>query len=67
MALAQTIINILIVVLIIYLIWYFFFNSKKTIHECQDGTKSKVIKAEKLSGNKGSSNFAWSLWFYVSD
>lgn len=67
MALAQTIINLLILALIIYLIWYFFFNSKNTIHECQDGTKSKVIKADKLSGNKGSSNFAWSLWFYVSD
>ena len=67
MGLAQTIINLLIIALIIYLIWYFFFNPHQTLHTCQDGTKSKRIPAEKLSGDKGSSNFSWSMWFYVSD
>ena len=67
MGLAQIIINLLIIALIIYLIWYFFFNPHNTLHVCQDGTKSKRIAADKLSGDKGTSNFTWSMWFYVSD
>lgn len=67
MALAKTIITLLIIALIVWLLWYLFFSNKNSIHTCQDGTKSKTIKAEKLSGKKGSSNFTWSIWFYVSD
>ena len=67
MGLAQTIINLLIIALIIYLIWYFFFNSHKSLHTCQDGTKAKTISADKLSGDQGASNFSWSVWYYVSD
>lgn len=59
---------ILIVVVIVYnlLSWYFQKSSKLT-SGLSKGTEEQTIQASSLANSSQSSNYSYSLWFYVSD
>lgn len=64
------VIIVIMLVLIIYLISYIF-SDPYTLQQMQNGQTVSVIKASSLSSNSGtnaeSTNFAYSIWFYVND
>ena len=67
MAVLKTLFLIVVVFLVVYLIYHFFTKHKYHLSGLQKGTKSKTIHANKLPINKGSNNYAYSIWFYVND
>jgi hypothetical protein len=67
MAVLKTLFLIVAVFLVVYLIYHFFTKHKYHLSGLQKGTKSKTIHANKLPVNKGSNNYAYSIWFYVND
>lgn len=57
-----------IIIIVIGIIAYRYFSSNKThLSNLKSGKSAVKIKASKLPHNKGSNNFAYSIWFYVSD
>ena len=67
MALLGIILTAALVAFVVYLIWYLFFNKAQLLSKCQSGTKKLVISPKKLSGNSHTNNYAYSIWFYVTD
>jgi hypothetical protein len=63
------VITIVVIVLILMLLRYFFADPY-TLQNIQDGQSTSTISASKLATNGTdvpSSNFAYSIWFYVND
>ena len=69
MSVLSIVITIVIIVLIIMLIRYMFYDPY-TLQQLQNGQTSSTIKSSDLATNGTdvpSSNFAYSIWFYVND
>ena len=62
----KILIGITIIILIILIIVYFSKDSK-TLSHLKDASKTTTISSSKLKANKNSSNYAYSIWFYVND
>ena len=62
----KNILYFLIIIVAIYLILMLLKNPNK-ISSMQVGTNETLIDADKLSNENNSSNFTYSLWFYVND
>lgn len=64
------VIIVVMLVLIIYLISYIF-SDPYTLQQMQNGQTASMIKASSLASNSGtnaeSTNFAYSIWFYIND
>ena len=64
------VIIVIMLVLIIYLISYIFYDPY-TLQQMQNGQTASMIKASSLASNSGtnaeSTNFAYSIWFYIND
>ena len=63
------IISILVIILIIMFLFYIFRDPYK-LSNLQNGQNSATIKATSLAtngSNAPSSNFAYSIWFYIND
>ena len=59
-------IGIAVIILIIFIVSYFSKDST-ILSRLKDGTTTTIIQANKLTGNKNSTNYAYSIWFYVND
>lgn len=61
--------NILLVVLLLVLIYITIqiLNPSNKISSMRDGFEETIINADKLKENNNSSNFTYSMWFYVND
>ena len=61
--------NIFLVVLLLVLIYIVIqiLNPSNKISSMQDGWVETIIDADKLKENNNSTNFTYSLWFYVND
>ena len=61
-------IAIIIISIISIIFIYNYFNSNKSqLSNLKSGTKSISIPTSKLVGNKSTSNYAYSIWFYVKN
>lgn len=67
MGLLQTLLMVAVFAIVVYVIYIFFLKSGPLLSKCRSGTKILKIPASKLQGNKDTNNYAYSLWFYVSD
>lgn len=67
MGLLQTLFIVAVLAVVVYVIYTFFIKKLKLLSNCRSGTKSLTIPAKKLHGNKHTNNYAYSIWFYVSD
>jgi hypothetical protein len=69
MSVLGIVLTILVVVLII-MFFIYFFRDPYTLQRLQNGQNSSTIKASSLATNGSniqSSNFAYSIWFYIND
>lgn len=58
----------ILLIIIVYLVYsYFLADKSKHLSKLKSGKKSEKIEASKVATNKNSNNFAYSIWFYVSD
>ena len=63
-----TIIAVIVGIIILYLIMSWWFDSSTYLSGLRDAKKQKKIDAEKLGDGSGhSSNFSYSIWFYIND
>ncbi len=67
MGLGRIIMSVALVAIIVYAIWYFFIKKSKLLSRCRSGKKVLNIEPSKLKQNPNSSNYAYSIWFYVTD
>ncbi len=70
MSLASNLRNVLlivIVVLVIYGIYRYFSSAEYHLSRLAPGTKDMLIPAPDLPTNKGATNYAYSIWFFVND
>ena len=59
-----------IVVVLLFMLLHYLFTDPYTLQNTQDGTTASTISASSLATNGtnvASSNFAYSVWFYVND
>ena len=69
MSVLGIVLTILVIVLIIMFIYYFF-KDPNTLSNLQNGQNSSTISSSSLATNGSnipSSNFAYSIWFYIND
>ena len=59
--------TVALIAFVVYAIWYLFLKKAKLLSNCRSGTKQLVISSNKLHGNSHTNNYAYSIWFYVSD
>lgn len=64
----HTIILAVVAIVLLYLVYYFFFNksSETTLIHLQDARAQQVIAASSLPAGP-STNYTFSIWFYVND
>lgn len=63
-----TIIAVIVGIIILYLIMSWWFDSSTYLSGLRDAKKAKKIHADKLGDGSGhSSNFSYSIWFYIND
>ena len=67
MGLLGIIFTVALIAFVVYAIWYLFLKKAKLLSNCRSGTKQLVISSKKLHGNSHTNNYAYSIWFYVSD
>jgi hypothetical protein len=67
MGLLQTLFFVAVISVLVYVIYTFLLKPDKLLSKCRSGTKLLTIPAKRLHGNKNSNNYAYSIWFYVSD
>lgn len=62
----KVVIGIIAVVVILLMIRWFW-SRKNKLTDLADGTEEQIIDSDSLANGSQSSNFAYSLWFYVKD
>jgi hypothetical protein len=63
-----TIIAVIVGIIILYLIMSWWFDSSTYLSGLRDGKKPLTISSDKLGDGSGhSSNFSYSIWFYIND
>jgi len=67
MGLLGIILTVALIAFVVYAIWWLFLKKAKLLSNCRSGTKQLVISPKKLDGNSNSNNYAYSVWFYVTD
>jgi hypothetical protein len=67
MSVLMKIIVSVIIILVLIAIFNYFFGNKDRISSIADATKESVVEASKLPYSSNSSNYTWSIWFYVDD
>jgi hypothetical protein len=68
----MNILGIVVLILLLYIIYrilYYLFSNPNTLQTLQNGQTASTIKASSLATNGGvaSTNFAYSIWFYIND
>ena len=67
MGLLENLLILTVVIIIVYWVYNYFKKDNYHLSGLQAGTKTKIIRANKLPVNKTSNNYAYSVWFYVKD
>jgi len=67
MGLLKTVLLLIVTVVVIYLVYTYFFTKKVHLSGLNSGTKPITIKSTKFPSNNSSSNYAYSIWFNVSN
>jgi len=67
MGLLRTLFIVAVLAVVVYVIYTFFLAKHKLLSKCRSATKVLKIPADRLPGNKDTNNYAYSVWFYVSD
>jgi hypothetical protein len=67
MGLLGILLTVALIAFVVYAIWYVFLKKAKLLSNCRSGTKQLVISPKKLHGNSNTNNYAYSIWFYVTD
>jgi hypothetical protein len=65
-----TIIIIIVVIVLLFIIWKYMISDPYTLQNLQSGKTATTISASDLETNGSdvpSSNFAYSIWFYIND
>ena len=68
----MNILGVIVLILLIYIIFrilYYVFSNPYTLQTLQSGQTASTIKAKSLATSNGvaSTNFAYSIWFYIND
>jgi hypothetical protein len=60
---------IIIILLLLYVVIRFLFKSNNTLTQLSDGTKMQTVAAQELAVGAipNSTNFTYSIWFYIED
>lgn len=66
MALARTVLYAVLFLLVIYIVINLFQKPTK-LSSMKDGNVEQVINADKLRNSNSSTNYTYSMWFYVND
>jgi hypothetical protein len=67
---ALTIVVTIVVIVLVFMLLRYLMSDPNTLQDLQDGKTTSTISASSLATNGstvGSSNFAYSCWFYVND
>jgi len=67
MGLSGIILTVALIAFVVYAIWWLFLKKAKLLSDCRSGTRQLVISPKKLHGNSNTNNYAYSIWFYVTD
>lgn len=67
MGIVKTVLIILICLVVLYLILTVFFKASTSLTTMQEGDVSQTIDASTLPNNNNTSNYTYSMWFYVQD
>ncbi len=67
MAIVKTVLIVLAVLVVLYLVLNFFFKSSTSLTTMQSGTEKQVIEASTLPNDNNTSNYTYSMWFYIDD
>ena len=67
MSIVRTVLIVLAVLIVLYFILSFFFKTSTSLTTMQDGNEKQVIDASTLPNNNNTSNYTYSMWFYVDD
>ena len=63
----QTVLIVLVILVVLYFVLTWMFQSSTQLTSMADGTEKQVIKASDLPSNNQTSNYTYSMWFYVND
>jgi hypothetical protein len=68
----MNILGIIVLILLLYIIWrilYYLLSNPNTLQTLQSAQTASTIQASSLATNNGvsSTNFAYSIWFYIND
>jgi len=68
----MNILGIIVLILLLYIVWrilYYLLSSPNTLQTLQSAQTASTIKASSLATSNGvsSTNFAYSIWFYIND
>jgi len=63
----KTILIVVAVLFVLYLVLNLFFKKSTTLTNMEDGKTRQVIEASTLPNNNNTSNYTYSMWFYVDD
>jgi hypothetical protein len=67
MELVKIILTVVIVIILLYLILTYYFKTDTSLTIMQAGNIKQVIQASTLPNNNNTSNYTYSMWFYVED
>jgi hypothetical protein len=67
MSLVSTVIGVIVVLAMLYVILSYYFMKTANLTSLEDATEEQVILATNISSDNHSSNYTYSMWFYVED
>ena len=67
MAVIRNIILAIVIIVVVVIVYNYFRSNKTHLSGLKSAKNSVNIQASTLPHNKGSNNFAYSIWFYVKD
>ena len=65
-----SIVIIIVIIVLLFIIWKYILSDPNTLQGIQSGQTASTISASSLATNGTdvpSSNFAYSVWFYIND
>ena len=67
MTLARTVLIVAVVLIVLYLLFRWLTQSSVQLSHLSPGTHPHKVRARKLGTDSGSSDYCYSMWFYVED
>ena len=67
MSLVTTVIGVIVTLVILYLVLSYYFMKTANLTSLKEATESQEILVSDISSDINSSNYTYSVWFYVED